>query len=379
MHRSIRWSLPLALLAAVASCSDGPPLQPSSTVLAPSHSSGAALDRGNARSQALTVMSRNLYLGADIGVVLSAPSAAEIPFRVAAAWQNVVSTDFPDRARALADEIAASRPHLIGLQEVSMFWLQGALAYDFLEILLAEMRALGLDYHVAATVDNIDITLPMATPVGLAYVRMLDRDVTLVRHDVPFTNAEAGNFQAKMTVPVAGVMIIDIPRGWTSVDATIHGRTYRFVNTHLEVGSFAAAQEAQGAELLAMVQDAGLPVILVGDLNSAADGSSTRTYERVIAADFIDVWTQANPRDPGYTCCFDADLTTGGRTLDERIDFVLYREAHLPVKHRIAGSVDAALVGATTWTATGLRPSDHAGVVAWLRLPRTTTAGGPKR
>ena len=42
----------------------------------------------------LRVMSRNLYLGGDIGPILAAPEPALIPVLVAQTWATVQSTDF---------------------------------------------------------------------------------------------------------------------------------------------------------------------------------------------------------------------------------------------------------------------------------------------
>ena len=69
----------------------------------------------------LRVMTRNLYLGASINPVLRAPNLQAVPGLVAQAWEQIQAADFPDRAKALAREIAAYRPHLVGLQEAMIF------------------------------------------------------------------------------------------------------------------------------------------------------------------------------------------------------------------------------------------------------------------
>ena len=69
-------------------------------------------------------MTRNVYLGAPIGPVLGAGSLAEVPGLVSQMWATVQANDFPARAQALADEIAAAQPELVGLQEVSMYRIQ---------------------------------------------------------------------------------------------------------------------------------------------------------------------------------------------------------------------------------------------------------------
>src|SRR5439155_11221885 len=65
----------------------------------------------------LTVMTQNLYVGADADAVLSNPT----PDTIAAAFQSVVANNFPARAAAIAREAAsAGGPLLIGLQEASI-------------------------------------------------------------------------------------------------------------------------------------------------------------------------------------------------------------------------------------------------------------------
>ena len=72
----------------------------------------------------LRVMSRNLYLGGDIGPILDASNPADIPLLVAQTWATIRATDFPQRAQLIAQEIAAARPDVIGLQEVALFRTQ---------------------------------------------------------------------------------------------------------------------------------------------------------------------------------------------------------------------------------------------------------------
>src|SRR4051812_29420705 len=107
----------------------------------------------------VTVMTRNLYLGANTAAILGAPSLAAIPPAVDAAFDTAIANDFATRARALADEIAASRPHLIGLQEAVIYRTQTpsdqfsgtptaatTVAVDFLQILNGELAVRGLSY-----------------------------------------------------------------------------------------------------------------------------------------------------------------------------------------------------------------------------------------
>ena len=92
-----------------------------------------------------------------------------------------------------------------------------------------------------------------------------------------------------------------------AIDAKIHGRVVRVVSTHLEPIS-PPVQIAQALELLSGPAQTTLPLIMLGDFNSAADGSTTATYGLLTAAGLVDTWNAAHPGDPGLTCCQAADL-----------------------------------------------------------------------
>ena len=70
----------------------------------------------------ITVMTQNLYVGADVDAVIQALQSPDPSVGLAAllfAIQTVGKTDYPARAAAIADEIARASPHAVGLQEVS--------------------------------------------------------------------------------------------------------------------------------------------------------------------------------------------------------------------------------------------------------------------
>ena len=89
----------------------------------------------------LTVMSRNIYLGSSLQPALGATTPEGFVLAVAQIYGTMVFTDFPTRAGAIADEIAATEPDLIGLQEVSNWVVTpvanptaNARSYEFLDI-----------------------------------------------------------------------------------------------------------------------------------------------------------------------------------------------------------------------------------------------------
>jgi hypothetical protein len=329
---------------------------------------------GARRHTFATVMTRNLYLGADLDRVLAVASPADLPATVGAVWATVQATDFPERARSLAWEIAITRPDVVSLQEVGL-WRTGPgdscvggtapatdVVYDFLALLQAELARRGARYAVASSVQNFDGELCGFVDGGFADVRYTDRDALLVREDRPFANPASGNFDAAVSLLVGGAIPIRIPRGWVEADVEIGGRWVKAVGAHLEVegGFFGLVQQAQGQELVASLSGETGPVLLSGDFNSAADGSTTTTYADLLGAGYDDPWPALRPGIDGFTCCFDEPLRSGALT--SRIDLTLARNGPSP---RFTFRV-----GTLPWerTRSGLWPSDHAGVVTVFDL-----------
>ena len=331
------------------------------------------------------VMSYNLYLGADIFDLVGAP-AEQVPIIAAQLFAGVQATDFPARAGALADIIEAETPDLIGLQEVSLYRTQTpadnfpdgpntpatTVAIDFLQILLDELDERGLDYSVRATTTNADVEVPSTTD-GQTFtdIRLTDRDVILAREGVTTSGAVTANFDAFAPVPVGGGTI-DFLRGYNSVSATVEDVTFTFANAHLEVDDgnpegAALAQLGQANELREALGSLRGPVVLVGDFNSPADGSGTvistslftgTTYD-LLTNFYTDAFVAADVE--GATCCQAGDLSNTSSTLSSRIDLILYRGAVEALSAEIVGD-ERVNLGGPQW------PSDHAGVVATLRV-----------
>lgn len=324
------------------------------------------------------VMTRNLYLGADISGVLLAKSVQEVPQLAGAFWAEVLRSDFPARAKLLADEIVATKPDLIGLQEVELFRRQAPsdhaaapglnateVVFDFLALLQAELVARGEPYVVAANNTLSDVELPATLPEGLVDLRMTDRDVILVRPGIVFTepvNATFANFLSGDLGGVGGPRI-EIKRGHSRINVQVSHPTgvasFVFGNSHLEVGGpLRAYQEPQADELVRVLRPVSGPLVFAGDFNSPADGTGTRSYG-FLRNIFDDPYADLKPGDPGYTCCIDiyvGDPSAAG----SRIDLVLTRGDVAPL--------DAAIVGVPAKTPMGLSASDHLGVVMTLGL-----------
>jgi hypothetical protein len=155
------------------------------------------------------------------------------------------------------------------------------------------------------------------------------------------------------------------------VGAHVHDKTFRFMTTHLEADS-EGLREAQAIEILLRPANTSLPVILVADANSNANGDATSAaYASWIGAGFADAWFEARPGEIVSTCCADELLLSPVLpvpTDDEgRIDLVLYRGA------RDFSTLGVSLFGNTAGKkvfngVTLIWPSDHAGVAAKLRI-----------
>jgi endonuclease/exonuclease/phosphatase family metal-dependent hydrolase len=328
----------------------------------PSHRAG-----GDAE---VTVMTRNMFLGTDLKPILQAPNQPALFQAVAAGWAQVQSNDIPSRAKALAREIASDKPDLVGLQEAMLFQTDTpadgpathaeTTVYDFVQLLVDELAQRGLEYEAASVFEGTDAELPSGFP-PTQDVRLRDRVAVLVRrdgrgrHELEVSNPRSGRYAVALTVPtVAGP--VTQPRGWASVDVTVEGRSLRFVTTHLDAFS-TPVRNAQATELAAIGAASPLPVVLVGDFNSGP-GTDTGAYNVLAAGGFVDSWAEPD----GLTCCHAVDLHNPDPTLTKRVDLILTRGAFETRKIEIVGERP------NDRTPEGLWPSDHAGLVAKLRL-----------
>ncbi|MCY3741977.1 MAG: endonuclease/exonuclease/phosphatase family protein [Candidatus Poribacteria bacterium] len=327
-------------------------------------------DDSTLEAEPLTVMTYNVYVGGSPDGLLTVENLLQVPQEVANMYNAVIASDFPSRAAAIAQSIKAYQPHLIGLQEISLIRRQSPgdritgglveaeeVVLDFLQILMDALQAEGLSYQVAAQVENLDIEMPMFTDTGIDDVRLTDYDVILSRSDVVVSRPMSVNYTKALTIEMLG---LEVQRGYVAVDATVSGVTYRVINTHLEAEELGqGSRVAQAQELVNNLQDETLPIILLGDFNTRApDGTA---YQILLSAGYVDVW-QMDSEGTGKTCCQDDDILNEVSDLSVRIDQIFVRNLELPT------SVMTHTVGdkPSNRLASGLWPSDHAGVVAHL-------------
>ena len=200
--------------------------------------------------------------------------------------------------------------------------------------LLNALALQGQHYNVAAVVENPNLIVEIA-PYGLASV--VDRDVILVRDGINFTclagdqlsgglcgvqipdpafgsgpikdfsqflqstpSTDGCNYTVVAKVPfpllppalTAAPPTIDIKRGFVGIDATVRGKTYRFVATHLEqrvlmpeMPETAIYQSVQALELfgtLLATTPSDRKLILIGDFNSSSEDAGVDGYHSAL-------------------------------------------------------------------------------------------------
>ena len=81
----------------------------------------ALLLPASAEAQTITVMTRNVFLGADLSPAIEAPGIPQAIDGAGTVWNELQSTKFAERVIPLAREIKASKADLVGLQEVALW------------------------------------------------------------------------------------------------------------------------------------------------------------------------------------------------------------------------------------------------------------------
>ncbi len=350
------------------------------------------------KSHEVRVMTRNLYLGADLTPAITASGLTAFTEATGQILREVTANSFPTRARGLAKEILKKKPDVVGLQEVAL-WRTGppslevflntgakptatAVRYDYLSELLTRLKSKGKpQYRVAISQDEFDFEAPAnengvpgdgpngAIPNAEINGRLTMRDVILVRNGAgaTFKRPRAGHFANLLTVTVSGVNL-SVTRGWTSIDAKVRGgHEVRFVNTHLEAFDDAAQvpsiRALQAGELVAPGGPATSkkPVVLLGDLNSDDDTvepGDQQAYRTLLGAGL----RERSTNDP-LSCCLKSSLLAEGAggsiaDFDHQVDHVMTRD---PKEVKLKAS---SVTGRTP--VNGFWSSDHAGLFSAL-------------
>lgn len=345
----------------------------------------------------VNVMTRNLYLGADLAPAISASGLTAFTEATGQILREVTANSFPTRAKGLAQEILKKKPDLVGLQEVAL-WRTGppslevflnsaatptatAVRYDYLKELMAQLNKGKPQYRVAVSQDEFDFEAPAnengvagdgpngAIPNAEINGRLTMRDVILVRNGagVTFKQPQAGHFANLLVVTVSGVKLA-VTRGWVAIDAKVRGsHTFRFVNTHLEAFDPAtqvpSIRALQAGELVAPGGPAttSLPVVLVGDLNS--DDDTVEPGDQQAYRTLLGAGMRERSTNTPLGCCLNSSLLAvgaGGSVADfnHQVDHVMTRD---PKEIKLKSS---AVTGRQP--VNGFWDSDHAGLYSAL-------------
>ena len=204
----------------------------------------------------ITVMSRNIYLGADVGVALDLipnfPAAAQFM------WDQMKQTNFKARAPKLAKEILQDRPEIIGIQEATSwrckkdFFGQEVEIYNFLDDLIAATKSAGLSYSIASA-NGVKAFNPGYSIAAIPYLtKVVDPEVfnpifgqdsaacgfvigdaLLVRDDVKSQIIQVGNSEYEASYSIVPVLM-KIYRGYSWADFKVQDSVVRVITTHLE-------------------------------------------------------------------------------------------------------------------------------------------------
>jgi endonuclease/exonuclease/phosphatase family metal-dependent hydrolase len=325
------------------------------------------------RDRDLKVMTYNMYLGAELGEIFTASSPTDVLLEVGEAYTDMLAGNVPERIAGIADQIEDGAPVIVGLQEVAV-WRVGApfqpepatvVTYDFLELLLCELASRDLHYAPIAIQTNLDAELPgILSATEALDIRYTDRVVIIARTDLQesefkLESTDAQSFVTNLQVPVLG-QPITVLRGWTSADVKFRGKTYRFINAHLE--SFVEPiQHAQANELISGPANTDSAVILVGDFNSDAESNGV-SYDMLTDSGLRDVWAEVNGDAPGFTWALSGEIPSNLMMPTQRLDLIL-ASGRIRFSH-----VDVIGEEAADRTPSGFVPSDHAGVIASVVL-----------
>ncbi|MGI8460658.1 MAG: endonuclease/exonuclease/phosphatase family protein [Solirubrobacterales bacterium] len=348
----------------------------------------AAASATNDKATEVDVMSRKVYLGADLGPAIDAPDLNSAIDAAAVIYREVEATNFPERAVPLAKEINDAQPDLVGLQEVALWREQipsdggsppsgvgepaTTVKYDFLQLLMDELDATGSKYRVVGVQEEFDAELPVDLDGsdstgflgGDLDARLTMRDVILARKGVTTKGLKKGHFETRYEPVIGGAVTLPVDRGWLSTEATVDGAKFRFVNTHLEAFGEPTIREAQAKELVAKGGPAKSKkdVVLIGDFNSDDDsvkGDDRLAYAALTKAGFLERQAAA------FACCYPS-MTDPSLKFDHQVDHVLVNSKKIGLakkKSFVTGNDKGEM------TPSGLWPSDHGGVFSALLFP----------
>jgi hypothetical protein len=374
---------------------------------------GAGAKAKEKKAVPVKVMTRNVFLGADLGPALRSTGFESFIEANGAILREVDQTNFPLRAQGLAAEIATTKPDLVGLQEVA-HWRTGPVQippavsggpfgavtteYDFLQLLLDQLDARGMSYTPAVIKEEFDFEAPADendvdndAPPGTFNSdpatndegpgslddaelngRLTMRDVILVNDDskvkAKLKNPQSGTYSSLYTPTVSGIPI-PVTRGWTAGDVTVQKgkgkdkmkRKFRFVNTHFEAFDDRTQRPSIRAQQATEVVNGPASkkrTIMLGDFNSDVPGlvaGDEQAFQVILDAGF----ERRATSDP-LSCCVSSLFTAPASEFDHQVDHVV---TNMGKKAKLVKSGVTGLEQVN-----GIYNSDHAGIVSKLKL-----------
>ena len=311
----------------------------------------------------LKFMTYNVNEGTDhVHVLTALQKGTDLPPAVGQDYADVVASDILDRALGIAHVILQSHADVIGLQEATVYTVNGHVTYDLLGSILTDLNAHGEHYELVEKAPALDIQLPDAAG---DWIGEADQNAILVRvrpgdDAIQVSNAQTGTFAAHATITL-GSLSLPVTRSWASADFTVKGHSVHFVTAHLESLDPRLA-DAQAQELLAGPAQSKLPVVVGADFNTPATGTGA-AYNDFAAptTGFIDAWKARHPNDAGYTWGEQPDPHSPAVNLTERIDFIFVHGA------RVLSSQELGF-HRRDWVPAHVWPSDHAAVVSVVQF-----------
>ena len=237
-----------------------------------------------------TVMSRNIYLGADVGVALEL--IPDMPAAAQFMWDQVNKNDFSKRSVALAAEIQSYKPDVIGLQEATIWyckknaWSKKVEVFNFTDQLL---QALDGDYVLASkdgktafnpgySINPIPFLTMVKDPERFQKVFGQDKaacgfqigDALAIKKELAGQVVRVGNTEYEDSYSIVPTLMT-IYRGYTWADINIANIPVRFITTHLESiwdENKVPNTAKQATQLIKDVKETNMPLVIIGDFNS---------------------------------------------------------------------------------------------------------------
>ncbi len=362
----------IAALLALASgvllgCADGPADVP----WRPTPLSGPQACLDSTRSDTVRAASYNLSIGFRVEDLLFIDQGSDSVLlrRVRGIFTDADRSLPRERIRRIAQEIAAVRPEVVGLQECLRLERNGVVVIDMLDTLRADLAAQGMgDWRILSHPMN-PVDVVVGVPGGDSE-RVVFHEGLALLHSPRWSVAhhDVFSYRSVLSIDLIGRRATSERAAQGAVLVRDDGFRLETWNTHLEVLPYQRRNQATElafiADSLRWIRRSQGPSgrLLLGDLNS---NPGLEADSLLSISGWRDAWSDAltRNRDTGATCCVENNRSASGgyRASGRRIDYV---------RHQGGCRVDSARVHLDEWflTPSGdtLWASDHGFVFARL-------------